>query len=107
MVNEVSKALVHGERTVPEEGLELAWQSLQEQGRDYREGVLEGVATGACDAADGIERLDAARSARRVAYHAWRIAYHLNRCRAHDPPPEEPRDTLVPPHAEAEPPEPS
>ncbi|MFW2389490.1 MAG: Na/Pi cotransporter family protein, partial [Polyangiales bacterium] len=107
VVNEVSKALVHGEREVPEEGLEAAWQSLQEQGRDYREGVLEGIAVGACDAADGVERLDAARGARRVAYHAWRIAYHLNRCRAHEPPSDELRDTVVPPHAEAEPPEPS
>jgi len=107
VVNEVSKTLAHGERTVPEEALEAAWQSLQEQGRDYREGVLERVASGDCDAADGVERLDAARGARRVAYHAWRIAYHLNRCRAHDPPSDELRDTLVPPHAEAEPPEPS
>jgi len=106
-VNEVSKALAREERRVPEEGLEAAWQSLQDQGREYRERVLEQVAAGDVDAAEGIERLDAVRGARRVAYHAWRIAYHLNRCRAHDAPDEELRDSLVPAHAEAEPPEPS
>ena len=41
---------------------EDAWQSLQDRGRAYREGVLEQVATGGVDAAEGIERLDAARS---------------------------------------------
>ncbi len=104
-MNEVRKALVHGERTAREEGLEAAWQALQDQGREYRERVLERVAAGDFDAIEGVERLDAARGARRVAYHAWRIAYHLNRCRAHEEPTQEPRATLVPPHAEAEPPE--
>ena len=105
-VNGVRRALVHGERTVDEEGLEAAWQSLQREGRAYRERVLNRVAAGDFDAVEGIERLDAVRGARRVAYHAWRIAYHLNRCRAHDAPAEGPEDTAVPPHAEAEPPEP-
>jgi phosphate:Na+ symporter len=105
-VNDVREALVHGERTVPEEGLEAAWQLLQQQGREYRERVLERVAVGGLDAVEGIERLDAVRGARRVAYHAWRIAHHLNRCRAHEAPDEEPEATAVPPHAEAEPPEP-
>jgi hypothetical protein len=105
--NDARKALVHGERMLGEEGLEDPWQSLQDQGRVYREGVLEQVATGDLDAADGIERLDAMRSARRVAYHAWRITHHLNRCRGHDAPEEALRLTPVPPHAEAEPPEPS
>ncbi|MDH3655276.1 MAG: Na/Pi symporter [Myxococcales bacterium] len=107
VVNEVRKGLAREERRVPEEGLEAAWQSLQDQGREYRERVLEQVAAGDLDAAEGIERLDAVRGARRVAYHAWRIAYHLNRCRAHDAPDEELRDSLVPPHVEAEAPEPS
>jgi phosphate:Na+ symporter len=106
-MNEVRKALVHGERAVREEGLEAAWQVLQDQGREYRERVLERVAAGEVDAVEGVERLDAARGARRVAYHAWRIAFHLNRCRAHEAPEPEPRATLVPPHAEAEPPDPS
>jgi phosphate:Na+ symporter len=104
-MNEVRKALVHGERTAREEGLEAAWHVLQDQGREYRERVLERVAAGEFDAIEGVERLDAARSARRVAYHAWRIAYHLNRCRAHQAPEREAEATLVPPHAEAEPPE--
>lgn len=104
-MNQVRKALVHGERTAREDALEAAWQVLQDQGREYRERVLEGVAAGELDAVEGVERLDAARGARRVAYHAWRIAFHLNRCRTHDAPEEEPRATLVPPHAEAEPPE--
>ncbi len=104
-MNEVRKALVHGERTAREDALEAAWQVLQDQGREYRERVLERVAAGELDAVEGVERLDAARGARRVAYHAWRIAFHLNRCRTHDAPEEEPRATLVPPHAEAEPPE--
>ncbi|MGB7475481.1 MAG: Na/Pi symporter, partial [Polyangiales bacterium] len=106
-MNEVRKALVHGERTVREEGLEAASQVLQDQGREYRERVLERVAAGKFDATEGVERLDAARGARRVAYHAWRIAFHLNRCRAHDAPAEGLEGALVPPHAEAEPPEPS
>ena len=106
-VNEARKSLVHGERTLHERALEDAWQSVEGRGRTYREGVLERVATGDIDAAEGIERLDAVRSARRVAYHAWRIAHHLNSCRAHDPPEEGLRATPVPPHAEAEPPEPS
>lgn len=106
-VNEVREALVHGERTVREEGLEATWQSLQHQGREYRERVLERVAAGGFVAVEGIERLDAARGARRVAYHAWRIAYHLNRCRVHDEPAEQLEATIVPPHAEAEPPEPN
>ena len=106
-LNEVRKALVHGDRTVREEGLEAAWQALQRDGREYRERVLERVAAGGFDAVEGIERLDAVRGARRVAYHAWRIAFHLNRCRAHEAPEQEPRATLVPPHAEAEPPDPS
>jgi len=106
-VNEARKALVHGERTVREEGLEAAWESLQDQGRTYRERVLERVAAGGFDAAEGIERLDAVRGARRVAYHAWRIAHHLNRCRTHDAPAEGLQGTVVPPHAEAEPPEPN
>ena len=105
-VNEARKALVHGERTLDERRLEEAWESLQERGRAYREGVLEQVAAGGVDATEGIERLDAVRSARRIAYHAWRIAHHLNRCRAHDAPAVGRRATLVPPHAEAEPPEP-
>jgi phosphate:Na+ symporter len=104
-MNEVRKALVHGERTVREEGLEAAWQALQRDGREYRERVLERVAAGGFDAVEGVERLDAARGARRVAYHAWRIAFHLNRCRAHEALAQEPEATLVPPHAEAEPPE--
>ena len=104
-VNEASRALAHGERTLDERNLEAAWQMVEDEGRTYREGVLERVATGDIDAAEGIERLDAVRSARRVAYHAWRIAHHLNRCRAHDAPEVEGRP--VPPHAEAEPPEPS
>jgi phosphate:Na+ symporter len=106
-VNDVRAALVHGERTVHEEGLEAAWQLLQHQGREYRERVLERVAVGGFDAVEGIERLDAVRGARRVAYHAWRIAYHLNRCRAHGAPAEGLEGTGVLPHAEAEPPEPN
>jgi phosphate:Na+ symporter len=105
-VDEVREALVHGERTVREEGLEAAWQLLQHQGREYRERVLERVAAGDFDAVEGIERLDAVRGARRVAYHAWRIAHHLNRCRTHDAPTEGIAATAVPPHTEAEPPEP-
>jgi hypothetical protein len=105
-VNGVRKAIVHGERTVDEEGLEAAWQSLQCEGRAYRERVLNRVAAGDFDTVEGIERLDAVRGARRVAYHAWRIAYHLNRCRTHDVPSERAEGTVVPPHAEAEPPEP-
>ncbi|MBW2630066.1 MAG: Na/Pi cotransporter family protein, partial [Deltaproteobacteria bacterium] len=105
-VNGVRKAIVHGERTVDEEGLEATWQSLQREGRAYRERVLDRVAAGDFDAVEGIERLDAVRGARRVAYHAWRIAYHLNRCRTHDVPSEGTEGTVVPPHAEAEPPEP-
>jgi phosphate:Na+ symporter len=105
-VDEVREALVHGERTVREDGLEAASQLLQHQGREYRARVLERVAAGGFDAVEGIERLDAVRGARRVAYHAWRIAYHLNRCRAHDAPDEGLEGTVVPPHAEAEPPEP-
>jgi len=106
-VDNVREALVHGERTVDEEGLEAAWQSLQHQGREYRERVLERVAAGGLDAVEGIARLDAVRGARRVVYHAWRIAHHLNRCRMHDAPSEAPEGTDVPPHAEAEPPEPN
>ncbi len=106
-VNEARKALVHGERELSEGGLEAAWETLQDRGRTYREAVLEQVAAGAVDAAEGIERLDAVRSARRVGYHAWRIAHHLNRCRAHEAPEVGLRETPVPPHAEAEPPEPS
>lgn len=67
-VNEARKALVHGERKLSEGGLEAAWETLQDQGRTYREGVLEQVAAGAVSAAEGIERLDAVRSARRVGY---------------------------------------
>ena len=107
VLNEVGKALARGERTVPEEGLETAWESLQQRGREYREDVLEGVAKGDVDASEAIERLDAVRGARRVAYHAWRITCHLNRCRTHDAPMEGLEVTQVPPHAEAEPPEPS
>jgi hypothetical protein len=106
-VNEVRKAIVHGERTVREDVLEAAWQLLQHQGREYRERVLEQVAAGEFDTVEAIGRLDAVRGARRVAYHAWRITYHLNRCRIHDAPTEAPEGTVVPPHAEAEPPEPS
>ena len=105
-MNGVREALVHGEQVVDEDGLEVAWQSLQDQGREYRERVLERVAAGGLDATEGIERLDAVRGARRVAYHAWRIAHHLNRCRAHEAPSEEAEEMAVPPHAEAEPPEP-
>ena len=104
-MNEVRKAIVHGERPVRAEGLEAAWQALQDQGREYRERVLEQVAAGDFDAVEGVERLDAVRGARRVAYHAWRIAFHLHRCRAHEAPTQEPRASFVPPHAEAEPPE--
>jgi phosphate:Na+ symporter len=106
-VDNVREALVHGERIVDEEGLEAAWQALQHQGSEYRERVLERVAAGGLDAVEGIARLDAVRGARRVVYHAWRIAHHLNRCRMHDAPSEAPEGTDVPPHAEAEPPEPN
>jgi phosphate:Na+ symporter len=105
-VNEVRKEIVHGERTVREEGLEVAWQLLQQQGREYRERVLEQVAAGGLDAVEAIGRLDSVRGVRRVAYHAWRITYHLNRCRIHEAPAEVVEGTVVPPHAEAEPPEP-
>jgi len=107
VLNEVGKALARGERTITEEGLEAAWQSLQQEGREYREDVLEAVAKGDVDASEAIERLDAVRGARRVAYHAWRITFHLNRCRAHDAPSEDLEVAQVPPHAEGEPPEPS
>jgi len=106
-VNQVREALVHGERTVDEEGLEAASQSLQERGREYRERVLGRVAAGGLDATEGIARLDAVRGVRRVAYHAWRIAHHLNLCRMNDAPEEGGEGTAVPPHAEAEAPEPS
>lgn len=105
-VNAVREALVHGERLVDEESLEATWQVLQERGGEYRERVLERVAVGGLDAVEGIDRLDAVRGARRVAYHAWRIAYHLNRCRTHNPA-DAGEDSEVPPHAEAEPPEPA
>ena len=105
-VDRVREALVHGERTVDEEALEAMWQVLQDRGREYRERVLERVAVGQIDAIEGIERLDAVRGVRRVAYHSWRIAYHLNRCRMHNPPAETADDSVVTPHAEAEPPEP-
>ena len=36
-VNDVREALVHGERTVYEEGLEAAWQVLQHQGRNAKQ----------------------------------------------------------------------
>ena len=106
-VDGVREALVHGERAVDEDDIEAAWQRLQQSGGEYREHVLEGVAAGRIDAVEGIERLDAVRGARRVAYHAWRIGHHLNRCRAHNPPEGGGEDTEVLPHAEAEPPEPS
>jgi len=107
VADSVRRALVHGEQSVPEEGLERAWQSLQDQGRGYREGVLEQVAAGSLDAGEAALRLDAARGVRRVAYHAWRIAHHLNRCRVHQEPEEVPQASVVRPHVEAEPPEPS
>ncbi len=103
----VRKALVHGEQSVAEESLEAAWQSTQDQGHEYRERTLEQVAVGVFDAAEAAVRLDAARGVRRVAYHMWRIAHHLNRCRAHHEPPEMPEGSVVPPHVEAEPPEPT
>ena len=105
-VDGAREALVHGKRTIDEESLEATWQLLQDRGREYRESVLERVAVGHIDAVEGIERLDAVRGARRVAYHAWRIAYHLNRCRMHSPPADAGEDSGVPPHSEAEPPEP-
>ena len=105
-VNGARAALVRGERPVDDEGLEAAWQSLQDEGRAYRERVLNRVAAGEFEAVEGIERLDAVRGARRVAYHGWRIVYHLNRCRAHATSVEELEGSTVPPHAEAEPPEP-
>ncbi len=102
----VRETLIHGDRMVDEESLEATWQSLQRDGRAYRERVLDRVAVGGFDAVEGIGRLDAVRGVRRVAYHSWRIAYHLNRCRRHDVPAEVAKKTTVPPHAEAEPPEP-
>ena len=101
------KALVHGELFIDEEHLEAAWQSLQDQGRRYRGRVLGQVAAGSLDAAEAAIRLDAARGVRRVAYHEWRIAHHLNRCRALQEPVEVPEASTVQPHVEAEPPEPS
>ncbi|MDH3726164.1 MAG: hypothetical protein OER77_01415, partial [Myxococcales bacterium] len=103
----VRKALVHGEQSVDEEVLEAAWRSVQDEGHDYRERALEQVAVGSFDTGEAAVRLDAARNVRRVAYHMWRIAHHLNRCRAHREPPEIPEGSVVQPHAEAEPPEPS
>ncbi len=105
--DEVRKALVQGEQSVAEDNLEAVWRSVQDECRDYRGRALEQVAMGAFDAAEGAVRLDAARGLRRVAYHMWRIAHHLNRCRAHREPPEIPEASVVPPHVEAEPPEPT
>ena len=105
-VDEVREALVHGEQTVREDRLEATWQELQDHGRAYRESVLERVAIEDFDATEAMARLDAARGARRVAYHAWRITHHLNRCRVHAEPVTTPEGAEVPPHAEAEPPEP-
>jgi phosphate:Na+ symporter len=101
------EALVHGEQLIDEVRLEAAWQSLQDQGRMYREHVLGRVAAGSLDAGEAAARLDAARGVRRVAYHQWRIAHHLNRCRVHKEPVEAPEASIVQPHVEAEPPEPS
>ncbi len=105
--DEVRKALVQGEQSVAEDNLEAVWRLVQDECRDYRGRALEQVAMGAFDAAEGAVRLDAARGLRRVAYHMWRIAHHLNRCRAHREPPEIPEASVVPPHVEAEPPEPT
>ncbi len=105
--DEVRKALVQGEQSVAEDNLEAVWRSVQDECRDYRGRALEQVAMGAFDAAEGAVRLDAARGLRRVAYHMWRIAHHLHRCRAHREPPEIPEASVVPPHVEAEPPEPT
>ncbi len=105
--DEVRKALVQGAQSVAEDNLEAVWRLVQDECRDYRGRALEQVAMGAFDAAEGAVRLDAARGLRRVAYHMWRIAHHLNRCRAHREPPEIPEASVVPPHVEAEPPEPT
>lgn len=106
-VNQACKAMMHGEHELDEGSLEAAWGILQERGRKYREAVLERVAAGQVDAVEGIGRLDAVRNARRVGYHAWRIVHHLNRCRSHETPETRLHERPVPPHAEAEPPEPS
>ncbi|MDH3201081.1 MAG: Na/Pi symporter [Myxococcales bacterium] len=103
----VREAIVHGEQLVAEEDLEATWRSVQDEGHDYRERALEQVAVGGFDTGEAAVRLDAARSVRRVAYHMWRIAHHLNRCRTDREPPEMPEGSVVPPHVEAEPPDPS
>jgi len=103
----VREAIVHGEQLVAEEDLEATWRSVQDEGHDYRERALEQVAVGGFDTGEAAVRLDAARSVRRVAYHMWRIAHHLNRCRTDREPPEMPEGSVVPPHVEAEPPEPT
>ena len=83
---------------VTQEALEASWEILSTS-----QSCWHGTRI---DAVEGIDRLDAVRGARRVAYHAWRIAYHLNRCRTHSPPADAGEDSGVPPHSEAEPPEP-
>ena len=45
--------------------------------REYRMQVVEGIAAGTLDTAEALRRMDTMRWLRRLAYHVWRISFHL------------------------------
>ncbi len=55
------------------------WRDIDELGETYRRGVMKQVGEGALTFEQGIDRLEALRWLRRVAYHTWRIVHHVRR----------------------------
>ncbi len=68
---------------------------LRTQRRVYRERLLQEATTSQLDKEDLFLRLDALRWLHRVAYHLWRIQYHLSRMRTAAPPTSSRREAAV------------
>lgn len=68
------------------ESLERAWQRIDKQVAAFRENSIQATIDGNSDALQTLSETDAMRWLRRVAYHAWRIAWHAAHALRTDPP---------------------
>jgi phosphate:Na+ symporter len=60
---------------------------MRGQREDYRAHIIALSVREAASADDVLHRMDSVRWLHRVAYHVWRILYHLERARSQSPPP--------------------
>lgn len=74
----VNLILQSQEPAVLQERLDRLRKLLRDQRRSYRDRVMRAMSRHQIDGDTALLRLDGIRWLHRVAYHVWRIVYHLN-----------------------------